>query len=507
MWPRHTGDFSIFRIYADKNNQPADYSPDNVSYSPKKYLSVSLEGYNEGDFTMVLGYPGTTTQFYTSDAVKMLTERSYPQKVDLRESRLDIMGKYMKMDDRTRIQYASKYNNVSNAWKKWQGVLTGLDKVNAVDKRKEMESDFLTWANADPERNELYGNTLDELAMLYAEMSEYILVYEYANEAVLAVEVLRLALDISNFLEQNKDLSEERKFAARDEFMIKVDEFFKNYHQPVDEDIYEMILETFFRDIDVTFHPAVKKEIEKKYKGSYRKFIEKQFSKTLFNTHQEVTELLSDYPLKESSVRKKLNNDPVFKTFLSFSEVYNDEVYARYNFLDQEIERAYRLYVRGLREMNSNRKMHPDANFTMRVAYGKVSGYIPRDAVLYDYQSTLSGLMEKFATGHADYSIPEKLLDLYEEKDYGDYADQSGEMSVCFIATNHTSGGNSGSPVLNARGELIGLNFDRNWEGTMSDIHYDSSLCRNITVDIRYVLFIIDKFAGAGYLLEEIDIL
>lgn len=506
MWPRHTGDFSVFRIYADENNQPSDYSPQNIPFKPKKYLSISLDGYESGDFTMVMGYPGSTNQYYTSDAVRMIIKKSYPKKIALREKRLKIMESFMSEDEKVRIQYASKYRRVSNAWKKWQGILLGLDKAYALEKKEQKEEEFRIWAENDPLRKERFGSVLDNLDNLYAEMSEYLLVYEYASEAFLATEMMEFILELNGFLVKNLSLDENDKLKAKEAFLSEVDKFFKDYYQPLDLNIYTSMLQSFYNDIDPKFHPLIYEQIFSKYNGDMNEFARKQFRKSKLTTKDDVYKLLSFYPHKEAKINKILSGDPLFKTFISFSNIYNEEVNARFNFIEGEIESAYRIYVRGLKQMLPANSLYPEANFTMRVAYGEVEGYSPRDAVIYNYGTTLSGVIEKYNTGFSDYSVPGKLIELYENKDFGIYADEKGKMNVCFIASNHTTGGNSGSPVLNSRGELIGLNFDRNWEGTMSDIYYDSNHCRNISVDIRYILFIIDKFAGAGYLLDEMNI-
>jgi len=506
MWPRHTGDFSVFRIYADENNEPTDYSPDNKPYQPKKHLEVSLNGYEEGDFTMVMGYPGTTTQFYITDAVDMIVGKSYPKKIALRDKRLAIMEDYMNTSDKIRIQYSSKFRSVSNAWKKWKGIIMGLRKAGAMEKKKQLEEDFIRWSNSSPERKDLYGDILPGLKELYDELSDYYLVYEYSREAFLAIEMMDFIMDLSGFLVEAAPLSGEEKTKVLEQYKEKVDEFFKDFHMPVDRDIFSAMLEAFYQDIDSEFHPDIYNEIVKKYKADFNRYAKIVYKKSKIVNKQDFMQLLDEYGTNSEKFIKNLRKDPLYEIFVSFSRLYGEKVNARYAFLQEEIDRAYRDYVKGLREMNPNEIFYPDANFTMRVAYGEVEGYTPKDAVLYHYETTLSGVIEKYNTGLADYSIPDKLFQLYETKEYGRYADESGRMNVCFIASNHTSGGNSGSPVLNAKGQLIGLNFDRNWEGTMSDIFYDKSQCRNITVDIRYVLFLIDKYAGAGYLLDEMSI-
>lgn len=506
VWPRHTGDFSIFRIYAGPGNEPADYDPDNRPYRPKKYLPLSMDGYQEGDFTMVMGYPASTTEYYISDAVQLFIEKSYPEKITLRSRRLEIMEEYMSAEESIRIKYAEKYRNVSNAWKKWQGVISGLEKVGALDKKREIEQYFTDWVNSSETRQEYYGDVLPRLENLYSELSKYLLVYEYASEDILAVEILNFALDLNNFILVNYSIPETEKEKTKEQFIDEVRSFFKDYHQPLDEKIFAIMLEAFYQDIEPEFHPDIFPLIMKKYNGDFSKYVSKLFRKTKLNSEEKILELLEDFPEKEALVNKKILNDPLMETLFSFLKVYSEEVNARFNFLNNEIQRYYRLYLQGLREMSSDRILYPDANFTMRVAYGQVEGYSPKNAVIYNYETTLSGVIEKFNTGLADYTVPSGLIDLYNKHDYGSYANADGKMNVCFIATNHTSGGNSGSPVLNSSGEIIGINFDRNWEGTMSDIFYDDSVCRNISVDIRYVLFIIDKFAGAGYLLDEMKI-
>ncbi len=507
MWPRHTGDFSVFRIYADDKNQPADYSPDNVPYKPKKYLPISIKGIEENDFTMVMGYPGSTTQFYTSDAVELYVNKSYPKKIALRDQRLNIMDSFMKEDDNVRIQYAAKFRRISNAWKKWQGIIMGVNKTSAIEIKIEEEKKFTEWVKEDASRNEKYGTVLDDLKKQYADLEKYIHVYDYAGEALMTNEQMSFVVSLNSFILRNEDKSIDDKIRARDEFITYTESFFKDYYMPIDVNIYSAMLQSFKKDIHSDFHPDLYGKIQKKFKNDFDKYAEATYSHSKFVDLNSVLEMLKHYPQNEDKLFKSVTKDALFADYQSILSVYSNSVNKQYHEINDEINKNYKIYVKALREMNEGKStMYPDANFTMRVAYGEVEGYNPIDAVNYDFETHLSGIIEKYKKGFEDYIIPEKLLELYNNKDFGKYADAEGDMPVCFVASNHTSGGNSGSPVLNAEGELIGLNFDRNWEGTMSDIYYDKSICRNIVVDVRYVLFVIDKFAGAGYLIEEMEL-
>lgn len=506
MWPRHTGDFSVFRIYADENNQPAEYSIDNVPYKPKKYLPISLNGVKENDFTMVMGYPGSTTQFYTSDAVDLYVNKSYPKKIALRDQRLNIMDSFMKSDDKVRIQYAAKFRRISNSWKKWQGIIMGVNKTSAIEIKIEEEKKFSEWVNADDSRKEKYGSVLDDLKNQYADLEKYIYVYDYAGEALMTNELMSFVVSLKSFILRNEDKSIEEKIQARDKFLIYTESFFKDYYMPIDVNTYSAMLQSFKRDIHSDFHPDLYGKIHKKYKNDFDKYAEATYSHSKFRDFNSVLEMLKNYPQNENKLLKSVTKDVLFADYQSILSVYSNSVNKQYHEINDKINENYKIYVEALREMNEGQSMYPDANFTMRVAYGEVEGYNPIDAVNYDFDTHLSGIIEKYKKGFEDYVIPEKLLDLYTDKNYGKYANAEGDMPVCFVASNHTSGGNSGSPVINADGHLIGLNFDRNWEGTMSDFFYDKSICRNIVVDIRYVLFIIDKYAGAGYLIDELEL-
>jgi hypothetical protein len=496
MWPRHTGDFSIFRVYANQENEPAAYDPSNKPYKSRKHLEIAAGGIEEGDFTMVMGYPGSTTQYLYSAAVRSMLETSLPLRIDLRTTRLEIMDRYMRADDVVRIQYASKYRGVSNAWKKWQGIILGLTRNHAVEVKLEEEAEFRAWVEADGERILKYDGVLDEFDRLYKEMEPYELAMDMMNESVMAIELFSQAMRVDRMMSQGM---------SRERIESTMESFYKNYYRPIDQEICAAMLKAYFREMPAALKPAVGEEIQGKYKGDYSAYAEALYGKSVFNRPEKFSKLMDKYAKNSEKGLKALQKDPIVKLGNSFRNILMAEAAPLYEKLQQMLNRNYKIYMAALLEMEQDRRLYPDANFTMRFTYGKVDPYKPKDGVEYRYYTTLSGVMDKSTEGKEDYAVPEKLRELYEAKDYGKYG-VNGTMPVCFIASNHTSGGNSGSPVMDADGRLIGINFDRNWEGTMSDVLYDPSLCRNITVDIRYVLFIIDKFAGAGYLLDEMDI-
>jgi len=496
MWPRHTGDFSIFRVYADENNEPAAFDPSNKPYKPRKHLEIAAGGIEEGDFTMVMGYPGSTTQYLYSEAVRFMLETSLPMQIDLRTTRLDIMDRYMRSNDAVRIQYANKYRGVSNAWKKWQGIILGLTRNDAVEAKLEEEEQFRAWVEADGERIMKYDQVLDDFARIYEEIEPYQLAMDLMNESVMAIELFRQASRLEQLM---------RRGTSRERMEQMMEGFYRNYYRPIDQEICAAMLEAYFRLMPPAMTPSLGAEIREKYSGDFSAYAEVLYNKTVFNDPEKFGKLMDTYEKNSEKGLKAFQKDPLVSAVGAFRELYMAEAGPLFEKLDQMLERNYKIYMAALLEKEQDRRLYADANFTMRFTYGKVDPYEPRDGVQYRHYTTLSGIMDKSTEGFEDYLVPEKLRELYENKDFGSYG-VNGTMPVCFIASNHTSGGNSGSPVMDADGRLIGINFDRNWEGTMSDVHYDPSLCRNISVDIRYVLFIIDKFADAGYLLEEMDI-
>ncbi|MBN1184708.1 MAG: S46 family peptidase [Bacteroidales bacterium] len=492
IWPRHTGDFCVFRIYSDTNNLPSDYSEDNIPYHPRKSLSISLKGINEGDFTMVYGYPFHTTEYITSYEVENLLYSNLPQKINVRRGRLDIIEKAMYSDPALYIQFASTQANIANAWKKWIGMEKGLKHRNAVNEKKEFENDFIHWS--DSIGNNDYSQLMEQYRLLFSESREFDLVYEYGYEVVMASDLLNF---VSSFLGA---LNDYYLFMDKEENIRNlqgiINKHFKGTYIPVEKESFRWLMESFYRDIKTDFHPAAFYQVKKNFKGDFEDYTNYVYNTSIFADEEKITNFL-DEPSE-----KMLKKDPLYELYMDFITIYSEKVYPSYFRIKSKIDSLNRIYMKAILDMNAGYDIYPDANGSLRVTYGKIEGYSPADGIKYDYYTTLEGIMQKEDTTIYDYKVPEELKKLYEMKDYGRYGIDS-VMHVCFTASNHTSGGNSGSPVLNAEGQLIGINFDRNWEGTMSDIMYDPEICRNICVDIRYVLFIIDKYAGAGYLLDE----
>ena len=484
MWPRHTGDFSIFRIYADKDNNPAEYSEDNVPYTPKKFFKISLGGVQEGDFTFVYGFPGRTQEYIMSEGVRYVSEVSDPAKIALRTMRLDIQRKYMSQSQKVRIQYSSKNAGVANAWKKWQGEMKGINRLGTVEAKREYEKRFAEWAAGTE-----YSTILPRLDSLYRALEPYTFAKEYYSETAATVELCRFAASVAQEIARGDNESAASMSEA----------FFKDYSLSIDKESFMATMSAFVKDVPAEFHPEYMEEELARY-GSVGKWADALFGESVFADAEKVAKL-------EAADSLVMRSDPAVRFANEFRKWYGSDVYPYERRLNQEITLLYRDYMRGQMAFEPEKSFFPDANLTLRVAYGSIAGYSPADGVYYAPVSTLEGIMEKDNPEIFDYNIPQRLRDIYAAKDYGQWAITMGNgkktVPVCFIATNHTSGGNSGSPVINKDGNLIGLNFDRVWEGTMSDIVFDPDYCRNISLDIRYVLFTIDKLAGADHLLKE----
>lgn len=504
MWPRHTGDFSVFRIYANKENKPADYSPDNVPYTPKYFIPISIRGAEKDDFTMVYGFPGRTSEYLTSYAVNMIMHESDPAKVKIRETRLAIMDEHMKTSDKVRIQYSAKYASLANYYKKWQGEINGLKKLDAINKKKAFEQKFMLKVNESDIVAGKYGKIFNDFEKAYAQFSSLNKQRDYYLEAILGIEAVNYSssfVDVINAFKAGKKQADVQKDI--DNLKNRVAGFFKNYNEATDEKVCAALLKMYYNDIDKSLQPSVFREIEKKHKGDFTLYATSIYKNSIFISEEKVNKLLENL----ENNYKKVMKDPIYQLMESCYTKFLKDIRDQYTKQEDEINTLNRAYMKGMREVITDKKYYPDANSTLRVAYGKVSGYWPRDGVFYNYYTTLDGLMEKENPLSDEFMVSDKLKELYRKKDYGQYADKNGELRVAFCASNHTTGGNSGSPVFNGEGQLIGTNFDRNWEGTMSDIMYDPDQVRNIVLDIRYTLFVIDKYAGVGYLLNEMTLL
>ncbi len=502
IWPRHTGDFSLFRIYAGKDNKPAEYSRDNIPYKPVKYLPLSLDGVNAGDFTMVIGYPGRTDEYLTSRGLKMIAEKALPAKTEMRSLRLQGLRNEMEKSPEEKLRYISKYYNISNAWKKWIGVTKGVERSDAIHLKKEQELKFNEWIKSNPSKNEGYDSLLNRFKFAYDQYEPLYLANDLGTELLNSIGIFNVA---KNFLTHYYDLID----SSRAYNQVTIDKlkrsglaFFRSGTENIDEYILPDLLRIYAENTDEKYHPDLYKEIRDKYDNNYKDYTDHLFGTSLFTDSVRYQKLLKKSP---KIIHRELWADPLPAMYREFVHMMLFNVHGKTDSLERVLNRLYRKYMTGLMAMDSGRLFYPDANFTMRISYGKVEGYNSRDAVSYTYQTTLDGVMEKEDENVADYRIFPKLKEVYRNHDFGKW-DVNGKVPVCFIASNHTSGGNSGSPVLNANGEMIGINFDRNWEGTVSDYVYNPSICRNISLDVRYVLFIIDKVANASWLLDELTL-
>ena len=503
MWPRHNADFSVFRIYANKDNKPAEYSKDNVPYKPKNVIPISLKGYKQGDFTMVYGFPGRTQEYLSSYAVDMIMNESDPLKVSLREKRLNIMNVDMLQSDAVRIAYASKFQSVANYYKKWMGEMNGLKKYDAVAKKQLFENQFNEAISVNPAQKEKYGNIFPQLQKVYAEYKILNKQVDYYSECLMAIDALNYArfyITLNNELKKKQKGTTNTYDKTLEEY--KKLRFFKNYNKPTDIKLCEAMLAEYIKGVPNNSRPYVLDSFIVANNNDAKKMTDFLFSNTNFVDKEKAEVMLNDYD-KYTNLYER---DPIFYITSSIVKYYNTSVFPQFQYDEREINELQKLYIQGQKEIFKDKKFYPDANSTLRVAYGKVNNYVPKDGVEYNYYTTLEGIMEKYIPKDEEFDVPAKLKELYEKKDYGQYANKDGKLQVAFTASNHTTGGNSGSPVFNAKGQLIGTNFDRNWEGTMSDIMYNPNQCRNITLDVRYTLFIIDKFAGAGYLLNEMKL-
>ena len=504
IWPRHTGDFSLFRIYAGPDNLPADYSAQNIPFKPKHFLPISIDGVEEDDFTLVFGFPGRTNEYLSSYAVSQIVDVLDPAKIDIRDKALKIVDAEMRADEGVKIQYASKFARIANYWKKWIGEVQGLKSSGAVAKKQSFEKEFFKKTKTNPEWNTKYSTLLPQMKKLYTDIEPYAFTRDYYNEIFgRNIEILRVmgvVKKLAGYQEKN-DLEGFNNYKKRvDGFLA---DFYKNYSPAIDQKVFASLMEMYFTKVDQQYISEIAQKELDKSNGDFELLATRFFAGSDVISEDRMTALLSASPQK---MLAQLKADPIYRFHSSMADLYQEKVNAPYQELNDKIQKLQRKYMKALMEVFPNKRFYPDANSTMRVTYGQVKGYSPSDSVEYEYMTFLDGVMEKYKPGDYEFDVSPKLRELHRKRDYGQYATEDNKMPVCFIGSNHTTGGNSGSPAIDAHGNLIGLNFDRAWEGTMSDINYDPSICRNIMVDIRYVLFIVDKFAGASHLIEEMKL-
>jgi len=496
VWPRHTGDFSLFRIYADKNNRPATYSKDNVPYTPKHFLPISLDGVKEDDFTLVFGYPGTTNEYLPAVAIAQIANELNPAKIEIRDQALKVADGFMRKDNAIKIQYASKYARIANYWKKWIGETQGLKKSDAVNIKKNQETAFQEKVVKAGKQTE-YGNLLSDFKKNYTEITPYALAKDYFSEVALRnTELLSVGYKLYQ-LEQIYNSKGEQAFTDRKNNLIaSLADFYKDFSPNVDQKVFEQLIHLYAIKVPKEFLPNSISNI------NAAELATEIYGQSKLVNYNSLKELLSG---DSKTVLANLNSDKGYILIKNMSEKYLKDVAPKYDEINLKITALQRTYMKAQIELNKNARIFPDANSTLRVTYGKVKGYAPKDATLYTPVTYLDGVMEKYIPGDYEFNVPAKLIELYKTKNYGEYG-ENGKMPVCFIGTNHTTGGNSGSPAIDSKGNLIGLNFDRVWEGTMSDIYYDPNICRNVMVDARYILFIIDKYAGAKNIINELKL-
>ena len=499
MWPRHTGDFSIFRVYADKDNNPADYSEDNVPYSPERHLRISLAGYEEGSPAMIMGYPGTTNRFMTASELAEQRERNEVA-IKVRTVRQDVLMADMQADPKIMIQYASKYAGSSNGWKKWIGMNETFAKLGVQDRRAEEEVAFTEWVNAGgQERIDRYGDALKNIDEAVAGRKADNLLAAYLRESLGSIELVNVSAYGGMIKEALDKKDQEKKDAELASIEAALENFYKDYSMPTDKKVAVAMISLLKESIPAEELPSFYQEIDSCFGGNINAFVEDLYSKSLYTSLDKVKAAV------DAADVSALTDDPACKVLLSYIKSYNPHQQALIEYAEQ-FAQGKKDYIAGTLEMREGEAIYPDANFTMRLTYGTVLPYYPRDAVFYNYYTTLKGVMEKEDPSNWEFVVPDKLKELYEAKDYGRYANDKGEMPVAFISNLDITGGNSGSPIMNGRGELIGLAFDGNWESMSGDIIFEPELQRCISVDIRYVLFIIEKYGGATNLIEELDI-
>lgn len=506
VWPRHTGDFSVFRIYADKNNNPAEYSETNIPYTPKHHFPISLKGVKEGDFSMVYGFPGRTQQFLTSYAVDQKINKTNPARILMREKSLEVINATMKESEEMRIKYASYQSRVSNAWKKWKGENFGLIREHALDKKRKKEAEFTVRINRNEELRSTYGNILPQLKELYAANEKYQKAFDYYVEMLYSGP--RSISYINSFI---KVIENHEKLRSKGKLDAEIEKLKKSYHNfiqdkkqlPFEKSMWKNMYAIAITNVDSEFHPNNLME-EKDYLTNMDAIIDEMFEKSCILGEGKLLKRLNKPSAKNLN---KIKKDKAYRMVKDFYSAFRSKVLKSYYSNSDKIEALMKDYSKAIQIAFPTEKYWYDANSTLRISYGKIEGSQPKDGMSYSHITTADGIMAKYIPNNDEFDVPEKLLTLIEKNDYGIYGENDSTLVICFTGSNHTTGGNSGSPVINGNGELIGINFDRSWESTMSDVMFSEKLCRNITVDIRYVLFVIDKYADANHLIDEMTLI
>lgn len=504
VWPRHTGDFSMFRIYANSENKPANYAAENVPFKPRYSFPISLKGVAEGDFTMAMGFPGRTQEYLSSYAVDLTINSTNPNRIAIRDARLAITNRYMSGNDTVTLMYAAKVKTLANAYKKWSGESKGLQLNDAIAKKEAFEVKFQQWANTHEGKD--YRYLLQEMDSAYANFKPYAELVDYTTEAFYAIELLNFAGGYKTIaaltVTDTATTEDYQKLAG--EFLTRADGFYKNYYLKLDKEQFAAMMQLYAEHVDKKLQSDYFKSQTEKYGYNYQQWADDLYAKSVFTNPVSLKKALSNFNAKKAT---KLLTDPAYLLYVEVTTTYTNQVKSYGNALNERVNVLMRKYMQAQRWMQPEKDFYPDANSTLRVTYGNVKGYAPRDGVYYTYQTTDKGIEEKYIPGDEDFNMPAPLVQMMEKNDFGRYKNSDGELPIAFVATNHTTGGNSGSPVINGNGEYVGINFDRVWEGTMSDIMYDVNRCRNITLDVRYILFIVDEYAGADNIINELNII
>lgn len=501
MWPRHTGDFAVLRVYTAPDGSPADYASNNVPLRPKHHLPISLDGVKEGDFAMVMGYPGSTNRYMSSYGVEELVSELNPLRIKIRTRRLELMKQDMEADPKVRLMYASKYAQVSNYWKYFQGQIQGIDRLDVIESKEEEEQAFQNWVSLSAERKQIYGDALKMIQEGIASRAPTNAFYQHLNESLFGTEIVPYAYGFMSLRaalraeEPDPALVEEEVAALKE----GAEDYFDDYHAPTDQKITAALLGMFANDMEKAMMPGVFQEVMAGYNGDFDRYVADMFEQSIFSSKDRVMNFLAD-PSAEA-----LEGDPVFELVFSVLGTYFQQVQPLRQAASTQLDHGQRLYVKGQMEMYPDKDFYPEANSTLRLTYGQILDYFPQDATLYSYYTTAQGILQKEDPDNPEFVVPDRLKTMIEQRTYGRYG-QNGRLRVGFISNNDITGGNSGSPVINGRGQLIGIAFDGNWEAMSGDIAFEPDLQRCISVDIRYVLFVIDQFAKAGHLLDEMTI-